>query len=87
MVGWARSIIVVVIIVHLPLSTKVGRPFVLVCSSIELVSGQNLSNITTRVFIQLLVIAKDYDRDIDGAEDGKLMCLFKQSSLALEKCY
>jgi hypothetical protein len=50
-----------------------------------LISRQDLSNITTRVFVQLLIIAKDYNRDIDRAEDGKLMRLLEKTSFALEK--
>ena len=30
-----------------------------------LISRQDLSNITARVFVQLLIVTKDYDRDID----------------------
>jgi hypothetical protein len=50
-----------------------------------LISRQNLSYITTRVFVQLLVIAKYDDRDIDGAEDGQLMRLLEQTAFALEE--
>jgi hypothetical protein len=50
-----------------------------------LVSCQDLSNITTRVFVQLLIIAKDYDGDIDGTEDGKLMRLLEQATFALKE--
>lgn len=56
-------------------------------SSIVLVSSQDLSYITTRVFVQLLVITKYYNRDINRAENGELMCLFEQSTFALEECY
>lgn len=50
-----------------------------------MVSRQDLSDITTRVFVQLLVVPKDYNRDIDRTQDGELMCLLEQSSFALEK--
>ena len=50
-----------------------------------LISGQDLSNITTRVFVQLLIITKDYDGDIDGAENGELMRLLEQAAFALEE--
>jgi hypothetical protein len=50
-----------------------------------LVSRQDLSNVTTRIFVQLLIIPKDYDRDIDRAEDGKLMRLLEQATFALEE--
>lgn len=48
-----------------------------------LVSGENLSNIATGVLVKLLVVAKYYDGDIDGAEDGKLMCLLEKTTFAL----
>ena len=50
-----------------------------------LISSQDLPNITTRVFVQLLIISKDYDRDIDRAENGELMRLLEQAAFALEE--
>lgn len=50
-----------------------------------MVSCQDLCNITTRVFVQLLIIAKDYDCDIDGTEDGELMRLLEQATFALKE--
>ena len=50
-----------------------------------MISSQDLSNITTRVFVQLLIISKDYDRDIDRAENRELMRLLEQAALALEE--
>jgi hypothetical protein len=50
-----------------------------------LISSQDLSNITTRVFVQLLIISKDYDGDIDRAENGELMRLLEQAAFALEE--
>ena len=50
-----------------------------------MVSVQDLSNITTRIFVQLLIIAKDYDRDINGTENGELMRLLKQAAFALKE--
>ena len=51
-----------------------------------IVSRQDLSNVTTRIFVQFLIVAKDYDRDIDGAENGELMRLLKQATFALKEC-
>lgn len=56
-------------------------------TSIVLVSVQDLSNITTRIFVQLLIIAKDYDRDINGTENGELMRLLEQAAFALKERY
>ena len=50
-----------------------------------MISSQDLSNITTRVFVQLLIISKDYDRDIDRAENRELMRLLEQAAFALEE--
>jgi hypothetical protein len=82
-----RYIIVVVIIHVLSFTIKIRRTLVFVGTSIILVSGQDLSDITTRVLIQLLVIPKDYDRDVDGTEDGKLMRLLEQAAFAFEERY
>jgi hypothetical protein len=49
------------------------------------VSGQDLSNVGTRVLVQFLVISKDNNGDVDGAEDGQLMCLLEQTAFALEE--
>lgn len=50
-----------------------------------MVSGQDLSNVGTRVLVQFLVISKDNNGDVDGAEDGQLMCLLEQTAFALEE--
>ena len=50
-----------------------------------LIPRQDLPNITTGVFVQFLVVAEDYNRDIDRAENGKLMRLFEKTSFALEE--
>jgi hypothetical protein len=51
-----------------------------------LVSCEDLSDITTGVLVQLLIVAEYYNCDIDGTEDGKLMRLLEETSFALEKC-
>jgi len=50
-----------------------------------IISRQDLSNVTTRIFVQFLIIAKDYDGDIDGAENGELMRLLEQTTFALKE--
>jgi hypothetical protein len=87
MMGCTRSIVIVVIVIHLSLPAEVRGALVFVGSSIVLISSQDLPNITTRVFIQLLIISKDYDRDIDRAENGELMRLLEQAAFALEEGY
>ena len=48
-------------------------------------SRQNFTDFSTGVFVQLLVAAKDYNRNIDGAKNGKLMRFFEKTTFALEK--
>jgi hypothetical protein len=60
---------------------------VFVGTPIVLISRQDLSNIATRVFVQLLIISKYYDRDIDRAENRELMRLLEKTTFALEKGY
>jgi hypothetical protein len=50
-----------------------------------LISPNCLVNVSRREFIKFLVVTKDDDRDIDGAEHGKLMRLLEQPTLPLEK--
>lgn len=87
MVRRARSILVIIIVLHLSLPTEVPGTLMFVRTSIVLVSVQDLSNITTRIFIQLLIIAKDYDRNINGTENGELMRLLEQAAFALKERY
>lgn len=44
-----------------------------------------LVDIPRRVLIQLLIMPKDDDRDIDRAQHGKLMRFLEQAALALQK--
>lgn len=46
---------------------------------------QDLSNIRRRILVQLLVVSKYYDRDVDRAEDGKLMCLLEEPTFTLQE--
>lgn len=82
-----RSVVVIIIVLHLSLPTEVPGALMFVRTSIVLVSVQDLSNITTRIFIQLLIIAKDYDRNINGTENGELMRLLEQAAFALKERY
>lgn len=50
-----------------------------------LVSPDRLVDVTGGELVQLLVVAKDDDGDIDGAEDGQLVGLFEKTALALEE--
>ena len=45
----------------------------------------NLAHVRGRVLVELLIGAKDDDRDIDRAEHRQLMSLFEEAAFALEK--
>ena len=80
------TILVIVVLVSTgTLVRKIRRPFVLVCAAIVLEATNDLVDVRRRVFIQLLVVAKDNDGDVDGAEDGELVCLLEQAALALQE--
>lgn len=44
-----------------------------------------LIDIRRRVLVQLLIVAEDDNRDIDGAENGELVSLLEQATFALEE--
>ena len=48
-------------------------------------SIDRLIDISGRVLVQLLVVTKNNDSDIHGAEDGKLVSLLEQTAFALKK--
>lgn len=48
-------------------------------------AGHDIRHVAARILVELLVVAKDNDGDIDGAEDGQLMGFFKETALAFEK--
>lgn len=48
-------------------------------------SANDLVDVGGAVFVQLLVVSEDDDCDIDGAEDGKLVSLFEETTFALEE--
>jgi hypothetical protein len=50
-----------------------------------LVSTDQVAHVGRRVLVELLVVAKDEDGDIDGAEHRELMRLLEETALALEE--
>ena len=48
-----------------------------------LISRNDLGNIARGELVKLLVVTKNDDRHIDGAEDGKLVSLLEQAALSL----
>ena len=43
-------------------------------------------DVSGRKFIQLLVMAKDDDGDVDRTQDGQFIGLLEEAALSLEKC-
>lgn len=72
-----RSITVLIVVVVVSAAVKVGRAFVLVRTAVILVLGDEMLHVCRGVFIQLLVVAKDEDSNIDGAQDGELVGLLE----------
>lgn len=66
-------------------AVEIAWPFVFVWTAVVRVATNKIAHIIRRVFVQLLVAAKDNDSDIDGAEDGQLVCLLKQTPLSFQK--
>lgn len=50
-----------------------------------MVSAEGLLDVGRGELVELLVVAEDDDGDIDRAEDGELMSLLEEPSLAFEK--
>lgn len=73
------------IVIDILLPHEVFGAFVLVRTTIVLVSPYRLMYVSRRKFVQLLIVAKDDDGNIDGAEHRELMGLFEESTFALEK--
>lgn len=44
-----------------------------------------LVDVAGRKLIELLVVAKDDDSDVDGAEDAQLVCLLEQAAFTLQE--
>lgn len=49
------------------------------------ISGDELSHVARRVLIQLLVLTKDEDGNINRAKHRELMCLLEKTALALQE--
>lgn len=56
-----------------------GRPYILV-------SPQGLADVAGGELVQLLVVAEHDHGDVDGTEDGELVCLFEQAAFPFEEC-
>lgn len=64
---------------------EVLRALMFMCAAIVLEAAHDLVDVGGRVFVQLLIMAKDHNRDVDGAEDGELVRLLEQAAFALEE--
>ena len=50
-----------------------------------MVAANGFVDVARGKLVQLLVVAKDDDGDVDGAQDGQLVGLFEQAAFALQK--
>lgn len=83
-----RIVDIVVFLVRLLLAHKVLGTLVFVRAAILaniLVSTDGLGNVSRREFVELLIVAKNDDGDVDGAEDGEFVRFFEETSFALQK--
>lgn len=80
-----RSAVGLLFLILIIATVEIGGSFVLVGTAMVLVPGDEISHIRRRVLVELLVVAKDEDGDIDGAEDGQLVGLFEQTALSLQE--
>lgn len=85
--SFVRSVFIIFIIIvrACMLIRKVLWSLVFVRAAIVLEPPDYIVDIRRRVFVQLLVVAKDDDGDIDGAEDGEFVRLLEETAFALEE--
>lgn len=50
-----------------------------------MVAGDEIVHVSRRVFVELLVVAKDEDGDVDRAKYGELMSLLEETAFTLQK--
>lgn len=50
-----------------------------------MISGNEVSHVCGRILVELLVITKDEDGDINRAQHGELMRLLEQTAFSLQK--
>lgn len=54
-------------------------------SAYILETTDSLVDVARRELIELLVVAKDDDSDVDGAEHAQLVCLLEQAAFTLQE--
>jgi hypothetical protein len=79
-------LVLVILVVQVRLVIVLG-PFMFVGTAIILITADNLVNVARGELVQLLIVAKYDDGDVDRAKHGKLMRLLEKTALALQKCY
>lgn len=77
--------IAVLVFVSVVGAGKVGWAFVLVGTAMVLVAGNEIMHVGRRVFVELLVVAKYEDGDVDRAKNGELVSLLEETTFALQK--
>lgn len=80
-----RLIISLLIVITAPFACEISWTFVFVCAAIVLETCDSLMNVAGRELVKLLVVAKDNDGDIDGAEYTQLVSLLEQAAFSLQE--
>jgi hypothetical protein len=80
-----RSTVAFLLIIVIVAPVEVSGTFVFAWATVILISVNKFSHIRWRIFVELLVVTKDEDGDIDGAENGKLVSLLEKTTLSLQK--
>jgi hypothetical protein len=81
-----RGAVAVLFLVIIISTVEIGGTFVLLRTTVILISGNKITHVCRRVLVQLLIVAEDENGNIDGAQDGKLVCLLEQAALTLKEC-
>ena len=79
------SALIFVVVVSTVLIREICWPFVLMSAAIVLKPAYSFIYIARRVLVQLLIVAKDDDSYIDGAQHGKLVRLLEETAFSLEE--
>jgi len=79
------AVLVVIIVVPTALLCIILRSFMFVCAAVILEAADGLVDVAGGVLVELLVVAKDYDCDVDLTQDGKLVRLLEKTAFALEE--
>lgn len=73
----SHCVLVVLVVVDILFAHEIFGPFVLMSATIILISTNGLVDVAGRKLVELLVVTKDDDGDIDRAQHRELMGFFE----------